>query len=89
MARGAVHFLPISLSPRLPVYYLGDSSMDSRHGKLIKVFDRDPFLFPLPINGFAVINMKGKLEVRIGLFESSDRFSDFDIHSHVFPYIVS
>jgi len=88
MAREAFQFLPISLSPRLPLYHLGDSAMYSWHSKLIKVFDRDPFPFSLPVDSFAVINMKGKFEVRKSLLESSERLLDFHIHSYLFLDIV-
>jgi hypothetical protein len=89
MARETFQFLPISLSPRLPVYHLGDASMNSGHSKLIKVFNRYPFPLSSTINGLAVENMKSKFEVRIGLFEGSERLLDFDIHSHFFLDMVS
>ena len=70
-------------------YSICNPTINSGHRKLIKVFDRDPFHFPLPMHSFAVINVERKLEMRIGLFESSDRFFDFDIHAYVFLDIVS
>ncbi len=89
MAREAFHFHPISLSPPLPVYHLGDAAMDSGHGELVKFFDWDPppfFAFP---RSLAVIDLEGKFEVSEGLFESADGLFDFDIHSHFFLDMIS
>jgi hypothetical protein len=55
----------------------------------MEIPDSHPFPFSSSVNGLADENMKGEFEVRIGLFESSDRLLDFDIHSHFFFDMVS
>ena len=55
----------------------------------MEFLDGNPSYSPFSINGLAVKNIKGELEMRIGLVESPDRLFYFDIHSHFFLDVVS
>ena len=78
MGRKILEFHPASLS-RLLIYLFGDSAVYSRHRKETEVLDADPFLLSCSVEGLAVKNMDGELEVGESLVERTDWLFTFNL----------